>query len=165
MVVACDPQTCWCSCIVDLCSLDIQNLFKDFSIDNSLPVGQKEFIRSRFVDLFNCVPELLHKDFRNICKDSECLEAHGILDYVNDHLKCFFLLRHNESYQMFIKYSAGQIPSRRAKAKVQKERRLLMSLRKLLMYLKSLSLNPLREGRLVEEWILGVPDESTDDIK
>ncbi|GKE56099.1 hypothetical protein Tco_1495284, partial [Tanacetum coccineum] len=41
------------------------------------------------------VPELLHKDFRNVCRDSESLEANGILNYVNDHLKCLFLLWHS----------------------------------------------------------------------
>nr|GEZ73353.1 hypothetical protein [Tanacetum cinerariifolium] len=92
---ACDPQTCWCDCIVDLCSQDIQNLSKDFSIDNALLVGHEEFIRFEFFDLLDYVPELLRKDLRNICKDSECLEARGVLDNVNDHLKCLFLLRHS----------------------------------------------------------------------
>ncbi|GKC85477.1 hypothetical protein Tco_1141194 [Tanacetum coccineum] len=46
-------------------------------------------------------------------------------------------IKQSESYQMFIKYSTGQIPLRRVEAKVYKERRLLMTLRKLLMYLKT----------------------------
>ncbi|GJX62913.1 hypothetical protein Tco_0295813 [Tanacetum coccineum] len=95
MADACGPQTCCCACIVDLCSQDIQNLSKDFSIDNALLVGQEEFIRFRVFDLLDCVPELLHKNFRDICRDSECPEACGVLDYINYHLKCFFLLRHN----------------------------------------------------------------------
>ncbi|GJU82903.1 hypothetical protein Tco_1285268 [Tanacetum coccineum] len=74
---------------------NIQNISKDFSIDNALLVGQEEFIRFRVFDLLDCVPELLHKDFRDIYRDSECLEARGVLDYINDHLKCFFLLRHS----------------------------------------------------------------------
>ncbi|GKC28310.1 hypothetical protein Tco_1035604 [Tanacetum coccineum] len=73
----------------------IQRLFKDFSIDNALLVGQKEFIRLWVFDLLDGVPELLHKDFRNICIDSKCLKARRVLDYINDHLKCFFLLRHS----------------------------------------------------------------------
>ncbi|GKE77888.1 hypothetical protein Tco_1544008, partial [Tanacetum coccineum] len=73
----------------------IQNLSKDFSIDFALLVGQKEFIRICALDLLDCVPELLYKDFEDICRDSEILEARGVLDYINDHLKCFFLLWHS----------------------------------------------------------------------
>ncbi|GJY08081.1 hypothetical protein Tco_0375135 [Tanacetum coccineum] len=74
---------------------DIKNLSKDFSIYYALLVGQKEFIRLCVFDLLNSVPELLHKDFMDFCKDSECLEAHGVLDHINDDLKCFFLLMHS----------------------------------------------------------------------
>nr|GEV25334.1 hypothetical protein [Tanacetum cinerariifolium] len=95
MAIACDPQTYWCACIVNLYSQDIHNLSKDFSIENALLVGQEDFIRFRFFDLLDCVLELLHNDFKNICRDSECLEACGVLDYINDQLKRFFLLRHN----------------------------------------------------------------------
>ncbi|GKD39545.1 hypothetical protein Tco_1259752, partial [Tanacetum coccineum] len=73
----------------------IQNCSKDFNIDNALLICQEEFIRFRVFDLLDCVPELLHKDIKNICRDSKCLEARGILDYVNDHLKCLFLLRYS----------------------------------------------------------------------
>ncbi|GJW64773.1 hypothetical protein Tco_0116657 [Tanacetum coccineum] len=73
----------------------IQNLSKDFSIESALLVGHKEFIRICALDLFDCVPELLHKDFRDICRDSESLEACGVLDYINDNLKCLFLLWHS----------------------------------------------------------------------
>ncbi|GKA27913.1 putative reverse transcriptase domain-containing protein [Tanacetum coccineum] len=76
---------------------DIQNLSKDFSIDFALLVGQKEFIRIYALDLLDCVPELLHKDFRDICRDCECLEAHGVFDYINENLKCLFLLLHSGS--------------------------------------------------------------------
>ncbi|GKC28674.1 hypothetical protein Tco_1035968, partial [Tanacetum coccineum] len=76
--------------------VDIQNLYKDFSIDNALLVGQKEFIRFRVFDLLDGVPELLHKDYlRDFCSDSECLKARGVLDHINDNLKCFFLLFHS----------------------------------------------------------------------
>ncbi|GKC36469.1 hypothetical protein Tco_1048853, partial [Tanacetum coccineum] len=73
----------------------IKNFPKDFSIENALLVGQEEFIRFRVFDLLDCVPEVLHKDFRDICNDIECLEARGVLDYINDHLKCLFLLLHS----------------------------------------------------------------------
>ncbi|GJY86750.1 hypothetical protein Tco_0500776 [Tanacetum coccineum] len=72
-----------------------KNLSKDFGIDSALLVGQKEFIRICALDLLDCVPELLHKDFEDICRDSESLEARGVLDYINDHLKCLFLLWHS----------------------------------------------------------------------
>ncbi|GJW51377.1 hypothetical protein Tco_0092728 [Tanacetum coccineum] len=55
--------------------IDIKNFPKDFSIDNALLVGQEEFIRFKVFDLLDCVPELLHKDFRDIYRDSECFEA------------------------------------------------------------------------------------------
>nr|GEZ49232.1 hypothetical protein [Tanacetum cinerariifolium] len=54
---------------------------------------------------------------------------------------------------MFIKYSTSEIPPRREEAKVYKEKRLLISLKKMLMYLKSLNMNLLRKGQLVEECI------------
>ncbi|GJT44056.1 hypothetical protein Tco_0952771 [Tanacetum coccineum] len=38
------------------------------------------------------IPELQHKDFRDIYRDSESLKARGVLDKINDHLKCLFLL-------------------------------------------------------------------------
>ncbi|GKG21251.1 hypothetical protein Tco_0383846, partial [Tanacetum coccineum] len=47
------------------------------------------------LDLLDRVPELLHEYFRDFCKDSECLEACGVLDYINDDLKCLFLLLHS----------------------------------------------------------------------
>nr|GEW27720.1 hypothetical protein [Tanacetum cinerariifolium] len=51
-------------------------------------------------------------------------------------------IKKSESYKMFIKYSTGYIPPRRAEAKVYKERRLLMTLRKLLIYLKNDNILP-----------------------
>ncbi|GJZ80500.1 hypothetical protein Tco_0645494 [Tanacetum coccineum] len=74
---------------------DIQNLSKDFRIDNALLIGQKEFIRFSVFDLLNGVPELLHKYFRDIYRNSECLVARRVLDYINDDLKCLFLLMHS----------------------------------------------------------------------
>ncbi|GKC81101.1 hypothetical protein Tco_1136818, partial [Tanacetum coccineum] len=41
------------------------------------------------------VPELLHKDFRDFSKDSECLVAGRVLDDINDDLESFFLLWHS----------------------------------------------------------------------
>ncbi|GKF53895.1 hypothetical protein Tco_0160805, partial [Tanacetum coccineum] len=73
---------------------DIQNLYKDFSIDSALLVGQKEFIRICALDLLDCVLELLHKDFGD-CRDSESLKVREVLDYINDNLKCLFLLWHS----------------------------------------------------------------------
>nr|GEV79328.1 hypothetical protein [Tanacetum cinerariifolium] len=70
--LSCEPTT------------DIKNLSKDFSIDYALFVGQKEFIRICVVDLVDSVPELLYKYFRDFCKDSECLEARGVLDHINN---------------------------------------------------------------------------------
>nr|GEX94717.1 protein transport protein SEC24-like CEF [Tanacetum cinerariifolium] len=67
----------------------------DFSIDNALLVSQKEFRRIRVIDLLDSIPELLHKDFRDFYNDNGCLEAREILDYINDNLKCFFLLLHS----------------------------------------------------------------------
>ncbi|GJR76039.1 hypothetical protein Tco_0088404 [Tanacetum coccineum] len=95
MADSCDPHTCWCTCEVDLCSQDIQNISKDFCIDSALLVGQKKFIRICALDLLNYVLKLLHKDFGDICKDSESLEARGIHDYIHDNLKCLFLLWHS----------------------------------------------------------------------
>ncbi|GJZ07871.1 hypothetical protein Tco_0542154 [Tanacetum coccineum] len=40
------------------------------------------------------VPELLHKDFWDICIYGESLEALGVLDKINDYFKCLFLLWH-----------------------------------------------------------------------
>ncbi|GJZ89510.1 hypothetical protein Tco_0661292 [Tanacetum coccineum] len=74
---------------------DIQNISKDFYIDSALLVGQKKFIRICALDLLNYVLKLLHKDFGDICKDSESLEARGIHDYIHDNLKCLFLLWHS----------------------------------------------------------------------
>ncbi|GKD81764.1 hypothetical protein Tco_1348603, partial [Tanacetum coccineum] len=74
---------------------DIKNHSKNFSIDFALLVGHKKFIRFQVFDLLDSVPELLHKDFRDICRDSECLEARGVLDHINDDLKCFFFLMHS----------------------------------------------------------------------
>nr|GEV52080.1 hypothetical protein [Tanacetum cinerariifolium] len=62
-------------------------------------------------------------------------------------------IKQSESYHMLIKYSTGKIPPRRIEAKVHKERRLLMSLMKLMMYQNSLSMNLLRKGWLVKECI------------
>nr|GEY31312.1 hypothetical protein [Tanacetum cinerariifolium] len=59
-------------------------------------------------------------------------------------------IKQSESYQMFIKYFTSQIPLKRSEAKVHKERRLLTSLMKQLMYLKSLNLNLLRKRLVVE---------------
>ncbi|GKA46767.1 hypothetical protein Tco_0739650 [Tanacetum coccineum] len=73
----------------------IQNLSKDFSIDFALIVGQNEFIRICALDLLDCVLELLYNYFEDICKDSESLKARGVLDYINDNLKCLFLLWHS----------------------------------------------------------------------
>ncbi|GJZ03998.1 hypothetical protein Tco_0537273 [Tanacetum coccineum] len=41
------------------------------------------------------IPELLHKDLWDIYRDSESLEARGVLDEINNHLKCLFLLWHS----------------------------------------------------------------------
>ncbi|GJV88681.1 hypothetical protein Tco_1532619 [Tanacetum coccineum] len=68
---------------------------KDFSIDNTLLVGYEEFIRICVLNLLDGAPELLHKDFRDICRYGKSLEARGIFDYVNDHLKHIFLLWHS----------------------------------------------------------------------
>ncbi|GKE14351.1 hypothetical protein Tco_1421928, partial [Tanacetum coccineum] len=95
------PHTYWCTCEVDLCSQDIQNLSIDFSIDSAVLVGQKEFIRICALDLLDCVPELLHKDLGNIYRDSKSLKACGVLDYINDNLKCLFLLWHS-GFQSYI---------------------------------------------------------------
>ncbi|GKD35791.1 hypothetical protein Tco_1251300, partial [Tanacetum coccineum] len=81
MANSCDPHTCWCTCEVVLCS--------------QVLVVQKEFIRICSLDLLDYVPELLHKDLWNTCRDSKNLEACGILDYINDNLKCLFLLWHS----------------------------------------------------------------------
>ncbi|GJY40789.1 hypothetical protein Tco_0428059, partial [Tanacetum coccineum] len=75
--------------------LDIHNLSKDFSIVSTLLVGQKEFIRICALDLLDSVLELLHEYFRDFYRDSECLEARGVLDHINNDLKCLFLLWHN----------------------------------------------------------------------
>ncbi|GKE18016.1 hypothetical protein Tco_1425593 [Tanacetum coccineum] len=40
------------------------------------------------------IPELLHQDLWDICRDNESLEARGVLDKINNHLKCFLLLWH-----------------------------------------------------------------------
>ncbi|GJU54935.1 hypothetical protein Tco_1228649 [Tanacetum coccineum] len=95
MADSCDPHTCWYTCVVDLCSQDIQNLSKDFSIDSALLVGQNEFIRICALDLLDRVPELLHEYFKDFYRDSECFEAREVLDHINDDMKCFFLLFHS----------------------------------------------------------------------
>ncbi|GKA80501.1 integrase, catalytic region, zinc finger, CCHC-type containing protein, partial [Tanacetum coccineum] len=41
------------------------------------------------------VPKLLHKDFKDFYSDSRCLEARGVLEHINNDLKCFFRLLHN----------------------------------------------------------------------
>ncbi|GKC67459.1 hypothetical protein Tco_1100057 [Tanacetum coccineum] len=74
---------------------DIQYLSKDFSIDSALLGGQKEFIRICALDLLDRIPELLHKNSRNICRDGKCLEARGVLDHINHDLKYLFLLWHS----------------------------------------------------------------------
>ncbi|GJZ15055.1 hypothetical protein Tco_0550732 [Tanacetum coccineum] len=38
------------------------------------------------------IDKLLHKDFWDIYRYGESLKTRGILDYLNDHLKCLFLL-------------------------------------------------------------------------
>ncbi|GJV56323.1 hypothetical protein Tco_1457328 [Tanacetum coccineum] len=77
------------------------NLSEDFNIDSALLVGQKEFIRICALDLLDRIPELLHKNFRNICRDRKCLEARGVLDLINRDLKCLFLLWHS-GFQSYI---------------------------------------------------------------
>nr|GFA05961.1 hypothetical protein [Tanacetum cinerariifolium] len=67
-----DPHTCWCTCVVDLCSLD-----QGGSIDSALLVGQKKFIRIYALDLFDCIPELLHKYYSDICKDEKVILEWG----------------------------------------------------------------------------------------
>ncbi|GKC17795.1 hypothetical protein Tco_1014577 [Tanacetum coccineum] len=73
----------------------IKNCRKDFSIDSTLIVSKYKFIRISALNLLDGVPELLHKDFRDICRYSECLEAGGVLDEIDDHLKCLFLPWHS----------------------------------------------------------------------
>nr|GEY68932.1 hypothetical protein [Tanacetum cinerariifolium] len=75
MADSCDPYTCWCTCKVDLCSPDQRG-----SIDSALLFGQKEFIRICVVNLLDRILELLHKNFRNIYRDSKYLKARGVLD-------------------------------------------------------------------------------------
>nr|GEX35863.1 hypothetical protein [Tanacetum cinerariifolium] len=59
MASAYDPQTCWCAYLVDLVA----------------KINEKEeFIRISVLNLLDGVPELLHKDFQDICRYSESLE-------------------------------------------------------------------------------------------
>nr|GEY40583.1 hypothetical protein [Tanacetum cinerariifolium] len=71
---------------------DIKNLTKHFSIYYTLLVSQIKLIAVCAFDLLDSVPELLHKDFRDFSRDSECLEAGRVLDDINDDLESFFLL-------------------------------------------------------------------------
>nr|GEX52347.1 retrovirus-related Pol polyprotein from transposon TNT 1-94 [Tanacetum cinerariifolium] len=74
---------------------DIKDCPKDFSIDSTLLVYKEKFIGISPLNLLDGVPELLHKDFRDVCRDCKSLEACGILDNINADLKCFFILRDN----------------------------------------------------------------------
>nr|GEW96117.1 hypothetical protein [Tanacetum cinerariifolium] len=58
------------------------------------PQFTKEFIRICALNLLDRIPELLHKDFWDIYRDSESLKARRVLDKINNHLKCLFLLWH-----------------------------------------------------------------------
>ncbi|GJT32451.1 hypothetical protein Tco_0922870 [Tanacetum coccineum] len=92
MVDACGPHTCWDACVGDLY---VKDLLKYFNIDHALLVRQKKLIRFYVFDLLNSVPELLHENFRDFSRDSECLVAGRVLDDINDNLKRLFLLWHS----------------------------------------------------------------------
>nr|GFC25267.1 hypothetical protein [Tanacetum cinerariifolium] len=71
-----------------------------------------EFIRISVLNLLDGVLELMHKDFWDICRYGESLEARGIFDYVNDHLKCLFLIWYS-GFQSDIGRADLDSPSRR----------------------------------------------------
>nr|GEZ95056.1 hypothetical protein [Tanacetum cinerariifolium] len=75
--------------------LNIKNYPKDISIESTLLVGYEKFIRIYALKLLNGIAELLHKCFWDIYRDSESFEACGVLDKINDYLKCLFLLWHS----------------------------------------------------------------------
>ncbi|GKE97807.1 hypothetical protein Tco_0021158 [Tanacetum coccineum] len=56
---------------------------------------RKKFIRISALKLLDGIPKLLHKYFWDICRDSKSFEAGGVLDEINDYLKCLFLLWHS----------------------------------------------------------------------
>ncbi|GKD90147.1 hypothetical protein Tco_1365654 [Tanacetum coccineum] len=67
-------------------------ILKTSAFDHQTLCG-REFIRiCDSLNLLDGVPELLHKDFWDICRDSESLKACRVLDHINHDLKCLFLM-------------------------------------------------------------------------
>ncbi|GJT03641.1 hypothetical protein Tco_0445977 [Tanacetum coccineum] len=71
-----------------------ENLSEYVNIYLELFVIQTKLIGSRYLDLLNSEPELLHVDFWYICSDSKGFEAWRSFDDILDNLESFFSLRH-----------------------------------------------------------------------